>query len=244
MKTLVMAAAQTVPIRGDVDANLSQHLSLLQRAAEADVELLVFPELSITGYELDLADELAFASGDSRLDPLRRACREHGMIAIVGAPLRLPSGLHIACFILCPDGDEEIYTKLYVHHSEQQHFQPCDANPLIEIGGLRAAIAICADFKQQKHVARAIDAGANAYVASAFIEPKAYDEDAGILAGYAVEHGMPVLFANFGGRSGRYETAGRSAAWDPEGNLLACAPSSGTALVVVTRGKRWSAAIA
>lgn len=68
-----LAAAQTAPIRGDVEANLRQHAHLVRAAAEQGAEILVFPELSLTGYELNLAAELAFAEDDARLAPLAAA---------------------------------------------------------------------------------------------------------------------------------------------------------------------------
>ena len=44
-----LAAAQTVPVRGDVAANLDEHIRLARAAAEREVRVLVFPELSLTG---------------------------------------------------------------------------------------------------------------------------------------------------------------------------------------------------
>jgi predicted amidohydrolase len=65
-----LAAAQTIPIRGDVDANVERHLRLVHIAAAEQAQVLVFPELSLTGYELDLAADLAFSQRDPRLTPL------------------------------------------------------------------------------------------------------------------------------------------------------------------------------
>ena len=52
MRPRALAAAQTVPVRGDVEANLAQHVRLVRVAAEEKAQVLVFPELSLTGYEL------------------------------------------------------------------------------------------------------------------------------------------------------------------------------------------------
>ncbi|HEY0468441.1 MAG TPA: carbon-nitrogen hydrolase family protein [Polyangiaceae bacterium] len=90
-----IAAAQTTPLRGDVSANLAEHAQLIGRAAARGVQLLVFPELSLTGYELDLAPELAFSEADARLDSLRELALSQAMTLIVGAPIRLAEGLHI-----------------------------------------------------------------------------------------------------------------------------------------------------
>ncbi len=52
--------AQIYPKIGDVKANLAKHLEYIERAAAAGVDLLVFPELSLTGYQVqDLVPEVA-----------------------------------------------------------------------------------------------------------------------------------------------------------------------------------------
>ena len=55
MTALTLAAAQTISIPGDVAANIQRHLAMMRAAAEQGVQLLVFPELSLTGYEPFLA---------------------------------------------------------------------------------------------------------------------------------------------------------------------------------------------
>ena len=59
MTAPVFAAAQSISVAGDVQANLAHHQRFMQVAAELDVQLLVFPELSLTGYERGLAADLA-----------------------------------------------------------------------------------------------------------------------------------------------------------------------------------------
>ena len=50
---LTIGAAQPEPSRGDVAENLERHVRLVRLAAKHEVQTLVFPELSLTGYELD-----------------------------------------------------------------------------------------------------------------------------------------------------------------------------------------------
>ena len=57
-------------------------------AAKHGVAVLVFPELSLTGYERELAAELAMTAADSRLTPLLSLARQHRIAAVVGAPLQ------------------------------------------------------------------------------------------------------------------------------------------------------------
>ncbi|MCC6606758.1 MAG: carbon-nitrogen hydrolase [Anaerolineae bacterium] len=57
---LKVGLAQITPKLGDLEANLERHLQAIEEAAESGVELLVFPELSLTGYRLrDLAFSVA-----------------------------------------------------------------------------------------------------------------------------------------------------------------------------------------
>lgn len=143
-----LAAAQTIPQPGDVAANVGEHVRLIRAAADEQVQVLLFPELSLTGYELELAASLAFSFDDPRLEPLRAlavACR---LTLIVGAPVRIGPQLFLGALVLAPDRSIDLYTK---HHlgvfppdvnpggpvppAEASVFQPGDRNP----GGSRPA---------------------------------------------------------------------------------------------------------
>jgi len=65
---MILAAAQTKPTRGDIKENLLDHYRLIELAADHGANLIVFPELSITGYERETAESLSFTIDDSRLD--------------------------------------------------------------------------------------------------------------------------------------------------------------------------------
>src|SRR5215203_5244853 len=69
---LNVGLAQIYPKIGDVQANLDKHLSYIQQAVDSGVDLIVFPELSMTGYQVqDLVPEVAVRS--SRDDATFRA---------------------------------------------------------------------------------------------------------------------------------------------------------------------------
>ena len=77
-----VALAQVAPALGNVEANLRMHRSAARKAAAAGADLIVFPELSLTGYLLqDLVPEVALSPEQSReIEQLRRLSRR---IAIV-----------------------------------------------------------------------------------------------------------------------------------------------------------------
>ena len=89
MTPLIIAAAQSISIAGDLAVNIVWHQRFMQVAAEQGVQLLVFPELSLTGYERGLAAELAIAPDAEVLQPLRDFAREIGVTTVVGMPIRL-----------------------------------------------------------------------------------------------------------------------------------------------------------
>ena len=60
------------------------HAAAITSAAGRGVSVLVFPELSLTGYEPDLAAELAIEATDARLAPLAALARRHQIAVIVG----------------------------------------------------------------------------------------------------------------------------------------------------------------
>ncbi|APQ13708.1 carbon-nitrogen hydrolase family protein [Pseudomonas oryzihabitans] len=238
--SLTLAAAQSTSIPGDLASNLRTHLDFIAAAAYAGVDLLLFPELSLTGYEPSLAAELALEPSDRRLLPLREACREARLTAIVGAPVRGSAGLHIGALILGADGSCQVHTKQYLHPGEAPPFAAGTGGDLLHIRGLNGALAICADSNNPVHAEAARARGAEVYLVSAVIGPTGYDADSARLAAHAREQGFPVLLANHGAPTGGYACVGRSAFWLADGRCLVAAPGAGQQLVIASRhGTDW-----
>jgi predicted amidohydrolase len=241
----VLAAAQYSAVAGDIAANVRRHLDFMDAAHRHGVDVLVFPELSLTGYEPALAAGLAQAADTESVAPLRARARETGMTAIAGLPLRAETAdkPFIAAFILHPDGSVTVQTKQYLHPGEEHYFSAGTGGPLLDAGGMPLALAICADFVQPAHAAAAASAGARIYAASALIGESGYPPDSALLQGYARRHRMAVLLANHGGPTGGWISAGRSAFWDERGRLVAATAGPGDELLVVSRHRdEWDAA--
>jgi predicted amidohydrolase len=245
-----IAAAQTIPKRGDVDANLQGHLQLVHVAAVERAQVLVFPELSLTGYELDLANDLAFSETDPRLDPLVELASAYLMTLIVGAPVRIGSLLHIGAFILSPDRSVGLYTKQYlgafpadaspdgiVPPPEPAIFRPGDRNPLVRFDGNTGAVAVCADVNRPSHPREAAARGARFYLASVFSIPSDLEKETVNLRSYAVQHSMTVVLANYGGPSGGLPSGGRSSIWSEKGELLVQLETTGRGIAIASEEK-------
>ena len=240
-----LAAAQTIPIRGDVEANIQEHVRLVNAAADAEATVVVFPELSLTGYELDLADELAFSEADPRLEPLVKLAASRRLTLIVGAPVRIDSRLYIGAFILTADGAVDLYTKQHlgafapsdspdgiVPPAEATVFDPGDRNPLVMIGGSPASVAVCADVGRPVHASAAAARGAKTYLASMFVIPSDLERDLLRLRTYAERHSMAVVFSNYGGPSGGLPSGGCSAVYVSGELLVRLGTGSGVAVAI------------
>lgn len=230
-----IALAQSASKRGDIIENIEKHHQLIALAAKNDAQLIIFPELSLTGYELDLAKTLAFTTDDKRLNSLRALSEKHNMVIIVGAPILGETGLHIGAFILFPDHSVSVYTKYFLHPGEEKIFTPGSMNQPIKLGQELISIAICADISNSIHVENASKAGSTIYLASVFITDAGYEIDADILQGYARKHSLQVMMANYSGESGGYKSAGRSAVWSDSGSLITQCKGAGEELIIATK---------
>lgn len=240
-----LAAAQTVPVRGDVAANIVQHIELARAAAQQAASVLVYPELSLTGYELELAAELAFSEGDARLQPLREAACEGALTLIVGAPMRISSRLHIGAFILYPDGRLALHTKRHlgafspdvsengiVPPAENTIFEPGTSCPLVELADGNAVVAICGESLQPWVAKEAHERGTKAYLSGHFAIPSDVERRLSWLAQIAAQYELAVVFASPGGPSGTLPGSGSSAIISQRGELLIRLPARGVGIAV------------
>jgi len=237
MSTFTIAAAQSFSVAGDLAANIARHLRLMAVAAEQGVELLVFPELSLTGYEGQMAADLAIDPQDTVLQALRDCARELGITAVVGMPIRHEGSAQvlIGALTLAVDGSLKVYSKQHLHSGEELFYASGAGGSILRIGSDTVALAVCADFSHASHAAAAAEVGADLYAAGVLIGEKGYGVDSAILQGYAQNHAMAVLMANHAGLTGGWQSAGRSAVWSENGTLVAAAPGPGELLVVARR---------
>ena len=104
VQTLTIALAQIAPRLGSLEVNLATHHALLEEARDKGADLVVFPELGLTGYQLqDLASEVAMRLDDPRLADLAGATR--GLSAIVSFVEELADHRLFIAAALLEDGE-------------------------------------------------------------------------------------------------------------------------------------------
>jgi predicted amidohydrolase len=233
MVLMKLCAVQLASLKGDLPGNLQRHLVCIEQAAALGAELVVFPELSLTGYEPSVARQAALPVTSARLDPLQAACDRLGITVAVGLPLPTPDGIRIGMPIFCPEAPRQVYAKQRLHDDELPYFTPGNQALLLEVGEHRVAPAICYESMFMAHAAVARERGADLYLVSVAKTAKGIREGYAHYPEVARELGMPVLMANCVGPADTFIGAGGSAAWDSQGHLLASLDDHSEGLIVL-----------
>ncbi len=228
-----LCAVQLASLKGDLPANLERHLACIEQAAALGAELVVFPELSLTGYHPAQARQAALPVTSARLDPLQAACDRLGITVAVGLPLPSPDGIRIGMPILSPEAPRQAYAKRRLHDDELPYFSPGVHALLLQLGEHRVAPAICYESMFMAHAAAARELGADLYLVSVAKTAKGIREGYAHYPEVARELGMPVLLANCVGPADTFIGAGGSAAWDSQGRLLASLDDHSEGLIVL-----------
>ncbi|NIF58982.1 carbon-nitrogen hydrolase family protein [Enterobacter sp. Ap-916] len=229
---LSIAAGQFAPVRGNIEENMRCHELLITLAASADVNLIIFPELSLTGYEPELAGKLALID-ESCLQPLQALADRHEMTIVAGAPLYVQDNKPaIGACVISAGQPISYYRKMYLHPGESDYFSSGTAACVITARTFNVGVAICADAGQPRHVEQTVQIGAEIYINSV-LSAGGYEKDTDVLKSYAKFYAMPTLMANYCGNSGGWKPVGKSAAWNAKGELIAQAPEDRDALVIM-----------
>lgn len=230
---LQVACAQINARLGDVEANLAHHLDVIHDARRRGVELLVFPELSLTGYGLGpRVLEVAMPSEDPRLIQLAKAAA--GMQVIVGfVEEASPGEIYNALAILQDGRITAVHRKLnlptYGGLEEGKWFS--HGARLTEVAvrpGWSTTSMICADLWNPALVHAALLARPTVLCApinsaSGIVSEDFSNEENWALnvRFYAMTYGTPVLMANRYGPEGDSHFWGGSRILGPRGESLA-----------------------
>src|SRR5918996_2006333 len=225
-----IALAQLNLVVGDLDGNCAKILSALADATEAGADLVVFPELAITGYppeDLLLRPGFLLAARAS-LEEIARAATD--VVALVGTPW-LDRDLANACAV-CADGRvQTVYRKQFLPNygvfDEHRYFAEGRDLVLLRLGEAHAGLTICEDIWQPGPPATDLAlAGAQLLVnlsASPFHVGKAEDREE-MLVTRARDTSSYVAFCNLVGGQDELVFDGHSVVLDDAGDVVARAP--------------------
>ena len=249
-----IALCQINPIVGDLRGNADKVLTFARRAAEADADLAVFPELCLTGYPpQDLLENPAFIEATQhQIDYVaREAPPDLGLIVGAPTPNREPVGKRLFNAALLLEGGErlaEVHKVLlptYDIFDEYRYFEPGGACTPVVWRGLRLGLHVCEDMWNNEDQAvyhlydrNPIDELAEQNVdlfvnvsASPFHVGKHRVRNALVQASCA-EHGKPFVLVNQTGANTEIIFDGDSRVHRADGRRLLCAPSFEESLIV------------
>jgi len=244
MSRLTIAAAQIECRAGDIEANLARHLAVIAEARSSGVDLLVFPELSLTDY-----------SSAPDLPRLARDCAAPELIALAQAagPMAVSAGFieaaadgqfYNAQALLAGGRIAAVHRKInlpgYGDLREDRVYAAGSSLTLTDAcAGWLAATLICADSWNPALPWLAALGGAEILIlpaASSRGAVEAFDNPRGWtvnLAHTALTYGLPVIFANHCGKRDGMDFWGGSRILDSSGRELACAGEE-AGLVIAT----------
>src|SRR5919109_313910 len=234
-----LALAQMNTVVGDLDGNRERIVARLREARDAGAELVLFPELAVTGYppeDLLLRPGFLRAAAES-LEKI--AAETKGIAALVGTP-HLDRDLFNACAV-CADGEvKAIYRKQFLPNygvfDEDRYFQPGRGLVLMRCGETLIGPTICEDIWQPGPPATELAlAGAHVIAnlsASPFHVGKGAEREE-MLATRARDNSCWVAFANAVGAQDELIFDGHSLVLDQDGRIVARGPAFEEALLVV-----------
>lgn len=228
-----LAVAQIAAVAGNVTQNVTRHAEVATAAWRFGAEFILFPELSLTGYEPDLAADAAIAPDSPEIQPLVDVARQ-GITIVAGAPVRSPGEKpFLAAIVITPD-HLEVYNKRFLHGEEYDVFCPGQDVVLTPVARQQVGMAICADIHEPQHDRDIAQAGATVYAAGVAIKqqslPRAHEE----MSRMAARHSFLTLMANYSAPSGGYDIQGGSGIWNSDGKCLQLAADAREQLLIAT----------
>ena len=229
---LRLVMAQVDLLVGDVSANTGRVIESAHRARdELNADLIVFPELTLTGYP---PEDLLLRPGlqllvDAALDRIRTEIS--GIHMLVGHPEQTPEGRFNTASLIFQG---EILARCRKHHlpnysvfDEKRYFVSGEGFCVANVAGVPLGVSICEDIWMPQPARAAVDAGAKLLVnmnASPFHTGKG-DEREAVVRKRIEETACPVVYVNLVGGQDELVFDGESFVLDTSGSTLVRAPA-------------------
>jgi NAD+ synthase (glutamine-hydrolysing) len=240
IQPLRLALAQIDPRVGDIEGNAAKIAEWIGRARDAGAELVLFPELAVTGYppeDLLLKEHFLQAAGEA-VGAL--AADVEGIVVVVGFPERADD-VYNAIAVLCDGGVRAVYRKTrlwnYGVADEERYFQAGDGGAVLDLGNARIGLTICEDIwipggpASDEALAGAsliVNPSASPYYAGRGIERER------MVIQRARDNLSAFAFCNIVGGQDELVFDGQSLVVDHQGKVLARAPQFTEALTLAT----------
>jgi len=249
-----IALAQINTTVGDTEANAQRAAEAVRRAAEAGAELVVLPELTLSGYPpLDLVERAAFIEANERAlqqvaDAARGIWAVVGHVGAAGAQAGRPAANSAS---VVRDGQvlhrrDKMLLPTYDVFDESRYFEPGQGNAPVTLGQTVVGVTICEDVWNDRFFWRrrlygqdpveALAAAGVELVLNLSSSPFSMGKQQvrrTMLAAMARRYSLPFVYVNLVGGNDQLIFEGRSLAVDAGGRLIAEAAAFAEDLVVI-----------
>jgi len=223
---LKIAAAQ-IHLYQEVERNLENITAWAKKARAQGVDLVNFPETSLTGYLFDGFSQLNAREVNRALDELEGLALELGINLVVGTPYWVEDRLYNSVAVLLADGRRLLYHKTHLVPYEQEYFAAGSDLLTFELGTLTLGTMICRDQNSPELAGRIREAGARVlFISCAHYYPPMearlkIDKNRALPIARACENSLFVFKANaIGSYRGRINL-GHSMIVGPNGVVIA-----------------------
>ena len=221
---IALAQCESRPL--DADGNLARLANALDAARERGADLLLTPEMFLTGYAIgpDAVGRLAQPRDGEWARAVSELARSCGVAVLYGYPERVADAVHNSVQLVAADGTPLAgYRKTHLFGElDRSQFHPSDdASPVVEIAGWRCGLLICYDVEFPE-TARALALAGVDVVLAPTANMVAYDVVATTLVpARAYENQLYVAYANYSGTEAGLAYGGLSCVAAPDGRDLA-----------------------
>ncbi|APY07603.1 hypothetical protein BWZ20_04505 [Winogradskyella sp. J14-2] len=212
--------AQTQSIKGNIQKNIENHLMLIERAIKLKADIIIFPELSITNYEPQLAKALATEVEDKLFNPFQELSNKNEIVIGVGMPTMATDGIQISLLIFQPNKARSVYSKQILHADELPYFVNGDKQTIFTIKEKKVAFGICYETLQETHFVNAIKNRVDVYIASVAKPQTGIDKANQFFSKMTKTYSIPIIMANCVGPCDNFISAGQSTVWNAKGERV------------------------
>jgi predicted amidohydrolase len=226
--------AQLDPARGDVTANKAAVETALSRAKADGSELVVFPELFLSGYHIDENPTEIAREAAQALEEIKRQTQD--IVCILGTPVLDDGDIYNSAVVLEDGAIEGTYHKTHLYGVEHDVFTAGDEFPTIETSVGTIGVEICYDLEFPE-VARqlALDGAELLITISANMRPHQHDQE--LYHGTrAIENGVPHVLCNRVGEERGVDFFGGSGIVDRRGQRILSIGADGEETTAATIG--------
>lgn len=231
-----IAIVQEYSIIGEKVRNLEKAIGLISRAAEQGAQLVLFPELYLTGYSIEEnIQELAEKVSGRSINKLRKIARNNQISICMGFPEIEHRSKEIFNSMVCLSDKGDIlavYRKIHLFGEEKKYFSPGNEFQIVDTPIGRVGFLICYDLEFPEMARMLTLQGADVLlVSTANMKPWCDHQDVYVRA-RAMENQIFLALANIVGKEKNYIFCGNSVIVNPMGKILAQANMQEPALLI------------